>query len=672
MPLRRFLVALLALAPALGALAAEKDIHGDLMPEGAKARLGTPRLRVQTYAPPVLAPDGKSLFVQSSAGLQRLDPATGAALAKPAVQVYGGTVVVSEDGKRVAVGSANGATVADLASGKVFAKIERRLPGTDAVGLTADGRLLALGAAGDGIKREPLSVLLWDVGADREVRKLPAVPNDSANVFLAANGRTLAVWGVYRDPEAKSAPDAATDPSRVVTLFDVAGGKEQARFRSAGSPPAAVVLSPDGALAAVAAGNSTVELIDAKTGALKHLLLGRSRIGKSLSFSPDGTTLAATAEDGAAQRWKTNDGSRLSTTEPPGAGLTDARVRLLAAERGVAWAVRGAAAVVWEVPSGKLVSTDGGHTTAVRGLAVTADGKHVVTSADDGALARWELATGKPLGPVALRAPDFGYTTSIGPAALSSGAARALARDSAGVGVYDLASGAQQYVIPTAADGWSQATFSPDGARIVLTSFGYDPKKVPARVGVWDAAAGKRLGAVELPGYRSVVAAVTPDGKFLVTAGLRAVEKGQPQFVVTGWDAVTGVRRGEHVEEGGNFQPYAATAPDNVTAAVVTARGRVIAFDVTTGRAGAPLAFNRFAPSGPPVFSPDGKRLALAGPSEPGPAAPLVVLDWPSGAARQAFVVPGGVPGVMAFAPDGKALVTGSPDTTAIVWDTSK
>lgn len=668
----RFLVALLALAPALAALAAEKDTYGDLMPEGAKARLGTPRLRVFSYAPPVLAPDGKALFVQSSAGLQRFDPATGAALARSAVRAYGGTVVISEDGKRVAVGSANGVTVADLASGKVFAKVERRLPGADAVGLSADGRLLVLGAASDGIKKEPLSVLLWDVAADREAKKIAVVPNDSANVALSGNGRTLAVWGLYRDPEAKGPPDPADDPSRFVTLLDVTGGKESARFRSAGSPPTAVALSPDGALAAVGAGNSTIELLDAKTGALKHPLLGRSRIGKSLSFSPDGTILAAAAEDGAVQRWRTADGSRLSTTEPPGAGLTDPRVRALTAERCVAWAMRGTAAVVWEVPSGKLISTDGGHTTAVRGLAVTADGKHVITSAEDGLMVRWELSTAKPLGPVILRAPDFGFTTAIGPAALSSGAARALVRDSAGVGVYDLTSGSQQYVIPTPADGWAQATFSPDGARIVLTSFGYDPRKVPARVVVWDAAAGKRVGAVELPGYRSVVAAVTPDGKFLVTAGLKTVEKGQPQFVVTSWDAATGARRGDHVEEGGNFQPYAATAPDNATSAVVTARGRVIPFDLPTGRAGEPLPFNRFSPSSLPVFAPDGKRLALTGPAEPGPTAPLLVLDWPSGAVRQTFVAPGGVPGVMVFAPDGKSLVTGQSDTTAIVWDTSK
>ncbi len=667
-------VAAASLALALAAGAAEKDAFGDLMPDGATARMGTPRMRVATYAPPALSADAKYIFVQSTAGLLQIDPISGAAAGKPKIQVYGGQLVPASGGKNIAVAGANGATVADLATGKALARVERRLPGADAAALSADGRLLALGAAGDGIKREPLAVLLWDVNGDREIKRLGVPQNDDVRVALSGTGGTLAAWGLFRAPEAKGLADPSADMSRVVTVFDVASGKEQARFRSAGSPPATVCLSPDGALAAVAPGNGTIELIDAKTGALKSLLLGRSRSGRALSFSPDGSTLAAAAEDGAVQRWKVADGSRLSTTEPPVGAPTNTQVRAVSAEQAVAWGMRGSAVAVWAVPSGKLLSTDGGHVGAVRGLAVTPDGKQVLTSAEDGATLRWELATGKPMGAVPLRLPDVGFGAQPGPAALSADARFALVRDSTGgVGVHDLATGAQQYVIPAALDGYSQGFFSPDGGRIVVTTSAFDPKKGPCRVAVYEAASGKRLGGVELPGYRSVVAAVTRDGKFVVTAGFKPGAGDRAAFVVGGWDVASGARSGEWSEEAGVNAPHVAPATDNVSAAVVTSRGRVVAFGIRTGRVGEPLKLDR-VPGSMPVFAPDGKRIAIAGPTDylPAPSSQLVVLDWPSGAVRHTFRAPGGVPGVMAFSPDGKALVTGLPDTTAIVWDVSK
>lgn len=669
---RLYSTALLLVASALVGSAADKDSYGDPLPAGAKARLGTARLRVPTYTPPVLAPDGKSLLVQSSSGLLRLDPATGAALGKPTVQVYGTTVALSADGKRVVIANGNGATVCDLASGKALARIERRLPTGDAVALSADGAILALGGASDGFKKEPVTALLWDVAADREMKKVTVPQNEYANVALSDNGRTFATWGLHSEPDAK-APDPNTNPARFVTFWDTAGGKEQAKFRVAGFSPSAVAFSPDGALAAVAGNTGTIDLVDTKTGTSKQLLLGRSRMGRALSFSPDGATLAASAEDGAVQRWKVADGARLSTTEPPVSQLTNARVRAVSAERAVAWGTRGTAAVVWEVPSGKLISTEGGHTAPVGGAAVAPDGKHVLTSAGDGPALKWELATGKPAGTVTIRVPNFGFGGDAPVAALSPGATRALVRDANGVGVYDLTTGVQQYVIPTPADGWSQATFSPDGARVVVATSGYEVKKAPCRVSVWDAAAGKRLGAFELPGYSLLSAAVTPDGKHVVTAGQKPVEKGPGECVVTAWEVATGAKKGEFTEESGFFAPQVATAPDNRTAAVVTARGRLVAFDLTSGKVVKQYEPSR-RPSITPVFSPDGQKLAVAGPIEyhPTPTATVLVLDWQSGATKYTFAAPGGVPGVMAFAPDGRSLVTGQPDTTAIVWDVSK
>jgi WD40 repeat protein len=665
---------LFLLAPALAGLAADKDVYGDPLPEGAKARLGTARLRIPTYLPPVLTNDGKVLLVQTIAGLVKMDPATGAQLGKPGPAFYGNTMVVSADGRRIVQAGLDRATVWDVQTGKALVKVERRLPdlpGPDiSVALSADGNTLALGGIGDSTKKEPVTVIVWDVAADKERTKVTVPQNVRASVALSADGKTLATWGVHLDPDSPIPPDAESNPSRLVIFWDATTGKEQSRFRVAGYAPATVAFAPDGALAAVAGTNSTINLVDTKTGASKHLLLGRTRMGRALAFSPDGTTVAAAADDGAVQRWKVADGSRLSTTDPPGGAVEKTGVRAISGEKCIAWGLRGAAATIWEVPSGKLISPEGGHIGAVRSVAVSADSKHVVTSSDDGTTLKWELATGKPAGTVTIRAPNFGFGGYSSAATLSPDLTRALVRDSGtGIGVHDLATGAQQYAIPLPLDGGGYATFTPDGARVILVTSNL--KQTLSRVTVWDGASAKRLAALELPGFSGVVATTTPDGRYVVTAGRKAAEKGNGEFVVTTWETATGAKKGEFSEEFGFGQPQVAPAPDNKSAAVLTSKGKLVSFDLMTGKLGKTYETGRRTLVTAPVFSPDGTKLAVAAQGDygPTPSAPLIVLDWASGATKHTFAVPGGTPGAMTFSRDGKWLVTGSPDTTAIVWD---
>ncbi|MBY0455917.1 MAG: WD40 repeat domain-containing protein, partial [Gemmataceae bacterium] len=261
-------------------------------------------------------------------------------------------------------------------------------------------------------------------------------------------------------------------------------------------------------------------------------------------------------------------------------------------------------------------------------------------------------------------------------ATLSASATRALVPDSnAGFGVFDLATGVQQFLVPAGGDGRAQAALTPDGSKVVLTySNAYDPKKQLSRVTVWDAGTSKKLGAVELPGYAQVAAAVTPDGKHLVTAGRKPNDKGAGEFLVTAWELPGGAKKGERTEAAGYSIPYVATAADNRTAAVVTSKGELIAFDLADGKRGKSFDLKGRNPGAAPVFSPDGKRLAVA--CQPGfgntPTSPVLVFDWESGEVAHAFNSPGFTPQALTFSPDGKSLITGAPDTTATVWDVSK
>ncbi|HVL13515.1 MAG TPA: hypothetical protein VM529_13190, partial [Gemmata sp.] len=72
-----------------------------------------------------------------------------------------------------------------------------------------------------------------------------------------------------------------------------------------------------------------------------------------------------------------------------------------------------------------------------------------------------------------------------------------------------------------------------------------------------------------------------------------------------------------------------------------------------------------------PAVSPDGKLVAVA--TTPGfgptPTYSVFVFEIATGAAKKKLDGLTGTPTVLGFSPDGKTLIVGSADTTALVWD---
>ena len=134
-----------------------------------------------------------------------------------------------------------------------------------------------------------------------------------------------------------------------------------------------------------------------------------------------------------------------------------------------------------------------------------------------------ERGDGQELGLIPLKIPSggFGFGSVVtNPVATLAGRDRGLVRkQSGGLAVYDLPAGTQPFIIPGEGNRENRGRFSGDGTKVVQVMGRYDAKKNPSRVAVWDIAAARKLGEVELPGLGFPTAAVTPDGKTLITAG---------------------------------------------------------------------------------------------------------------------------------------------------------
>jgi WD40 repeat protein len=638
---------------------ARVDAHGDPLPPGALARLGTVRLRHQGQIDYLaLSPDGTLL-------------ATGNYIWHAVVQVW-----ETASGKRV---------------------LSRPAPvgiNIMAMAFTSDGKTLAL--AGQSISNDLARVYLWDVPGGKELRHFAVPLNMAPFAWVAAfspDGKTLA---------------AGCDK---VYLFDAATGTLRYTLPMGKSHATALAFAPDGTQLATADEDGNLRVWDPRTG--KQLTSTTTDLIYTLAFGPGGKLLAGAGPGRPVRLWalthgpQASRGLRLDLLKPPqgheggatalafakdgkllAAGAADGALWLwdttagkrLQYRRGLRMMVRAAGfdpagrpLLIGGAPyakglhivnaaTGRQLLDGAAHHDSITWLGFSRDGKTLASLCAAGELHLWRAADGTHLGRPEIPG-DADQATILADGKMLIAADGTLYRiDVPGGKPVRLPLQLPQFGTPTLARAGSRLavvqTVAADSKKPAAPE-PWHPERTRSRISVWDVATGKKLSELPVQQGAGLRCTLSADGRVLATA----------THELKLWEAATGrllqqLPVKSLVIQGMAFLPrgrvLAVREPEAVSLWEVASGQLIRTWSVRPlDRPGFNHAFEKLL-----AFSTDGRLLATD-------TFRGAIQFWDVGTGQEVHTLrgDGGPVSALAFSPDGKVLAAGNADSTVVLWE---